>query len=33
VLGAHLTLLASAGHSVAAPTATWIGYFGLQFTS
>lgn len=29
----HLTLLASAGHSVGAATATWIGYFGLQLTS
>ncbi|HEU4885433.1 MAG TPA: hypothetical protein VFT45_24510 [Longimicrobium sp.] len=33
VLGPHMTLLASAGHSVGAPTATWIGYFGLQLTS
>ena len=33
VMGAHFTLLASAGHSVGAPIATWIGYFGLQFTS
>jgi hypothetical protein len=33
VMGRHLTLLASAGHSLGAPTTTWIGYFGLQLTS
>lgn len=32
-LGAHFTLLASAGHSLGAAAGTWIGYLGLQLTS